>query len=121
MAEGAHMRNCVASRIPQLLTGGAALYHGEATGKPLTIQIAPAMTGYRVVEAKTFANEKPIAAQMRVLREFIGQFRAEGAKVRMYGHEGIEFRGQRSKPKQQTGGGIEHEPAERREDRAARA
>ena len=44
-------------------------------GKPLTIQIAPVISGYRVVEAKTFANDEPTAAQMRVLREFIAHFR----------------------------------------------
>jgi hypothetical protein len=75
LAEGAHMHNCVASHIPQVLANTAALYHGEITGKPLTIQIAPAISGYRVVEAKTFANDEPTAAQMRVLREFIAHFR----------------------------------------------
>jgi len=75
LAEGAHMHNCVASHIPQVLANTAALYHGEIAGKPLTIQIAPAISGYRVVEAKTFANDEPAAAQMRVLREFIAHFR----------------------------------------------
>ena len=75
LAEGAHMHNCVASHIPQVLANTAALYHGEIAGKPLTIQIAPAISGYRVVEAKTFANDEPTAAQMRVLREFIAHFR----------------------------------------------
>ena len=75
LAEGAQMHNCVASHIPQVLTGTAALYHGEVAGKSLTIQIAPAISGYRVVEAKTFANDEPTAAQMRVLREFIAHFR----------------------------------------------
>jgi hypothetical protein len=75
LAEGAHMHNCVASHIPQVLANMAALYHGEIAGKPLTIQIAPAISGYRVVEAKTFANDEPTAAQMRVLREFIAHFR----------------------------------------------
>ena len=75
LAEGAHMHNCVASYIPQVLAGTAALYHGEVAGKPLTIQIAPAISGYRVVEAKTLGNGEPTAAQMRVLREFIAHFR----------------------------------------------
>jgi hypothetical protein len=75
LAEGAQMHNCVASHIPQVLVGTAALYHGEVAGKPLTIQIAPAISGYRVVEARTFANDEPTAAQMRVLREFIAHFR----------------------------------------------
>jgi hypothetical protein len=75
LAEGAQMHNCVASHIPQVLANTAALYHGEIAGKPLTIQIAPAISGYRVVEAKTFANDEPTAAQMRVLREFIAHFR----------------------------------------------
>ena len=74
LAEGAHMHNCVASRIPQVLAGTAALYHGEVAGKPLTIQIAPTISGYRVVEAKTLDNAEPTAAQMRVLREFIAHF-----------------------------------------------
>jgi hypothetical protein len=69
------MHNCVASPIPQVFAGSAALYHGEVAGKPLTIQIALAISGYRVVEAKTSANEEPTAAQMRVLREFIAHFR----------------------------------------------
>ena len=75
LAEGAHMHNCVASHIPQVLANTAALYHGEVAGKPLTIQIAPAISGYRVVEAKTFANDEPTAAQMRVLRDFVAHFR----------------------------------------------
>ncbi len=75
LAEGAQMHNCVASHIPQVLANTAALYHGEIAGKPLTIQIAPAISGFRVVEAKTFANDEPTAAQMRVLREFIAHFR----------------------------------------------
>jgi hypothetical protein len=75
LAEGAHMHNCVASRIPQVLAGTAALYHGEVAGKPLTIQIAPAISGYRVVEANALGNAEPSAAQMRVLREFIAHFR----------------------------------------------
>ena len=74
LAEGAHMHNCVASYIPKVLANTAALYHGEVAGKPLTIQIAPAISGYRVVEAKTLANAEPTAAQMRVLREFIAHF-----------------------------------------------
>ena len=75
LAEGAHMHNCVASYIPKVLANTAALYHGEIAGKPLTIQIAPAISGYRVVEAKTLGNAEPTAAQMRVLREFIAHFR----------------------------------------------
>ena len=74
LAEGAHMHNCVASYIPKVLANTAALYHGEIAGKPLTIQIAPAISGYRVVEAKTLGNAEPTAAQMRVLREFIAHF-----------------------------------------------
>ena len=74
LAEGAHMHNCVASYIPKVLAGTAALYHGEVAGKPLTIQIAPTISGYRVVEAKTLDNAEPTAAQMRVLREFIAHF-----------------------------------------------
>jgi len=70
LAEGAQMHNCVASHIPQVLANTAALYHGEVAGKPLTIQIAPRNLRLPPGEAKTFANDEPTAAQVRVLREF---------------------------------------------------
>jgi hypothetical protein len=69
------MRNCVASRIPDVLAGKAFLYHGEVAGKPLTIQIEHGSGGYRVAEAKTSANKEPRVAQKRVLAEFVSHLR----------------------------------------------
>jgi hypothetical protein len=71
LSEGAKMHNCVASRLPDVLTGKAALYHGEVAGKGLTIQIESSPWGYRLVEAQRFANEEPNLAQRRVLMKFL--------------------------------------------------
>ncbi len=78
LSEGAKMHNCVASRIPDVLTGKAALYHGEVAGRGLTIQIESSPWGYRLVEAKTNANNEPSRAQRRVLMEFLRHFGKEG-------------------------------------------
>jgi hypothetical protein len=75
LAEGARMRNCVASRIPDVLGGKAFLYHGEVAGKSLTIQIEPSFGGYHVTEAKASANKEPRPAQKRVLAAFVSHLR----------------------------------------------
>jgi hypothetical protein len=78
LAEGARMRNCVASRIPDVLAGKAFLYHGTVAGKPLTIQIELGVYGYRVFEAKTSANNDPRPPHKRVLAEFVAHLRTAG-------------------------------------------
>lgn len=74
LAEGNKMHNCVLSRVPRVLAGAAALYHGEIGGKGLTIQIESSPWGYRLVEAKGIANKALDLAQKRVLGEFLRHF-----------------------------------------------
>lgn len=78
VTEGTRMRNCVVSRIRDVLAGKAVLYHGEFAGKGMTIQIDSSPWGYRLHEAAGFANQDLSAAQRRVVAEFMGHFGKEG-------------------------------------------
>lgn len=81
LSEGAKMHNCVASRIPDVLTGKATLYHGEVSGEGLTIQIESSLWGYRLVEATGFANQDLTAVQRKVVGDFLRHFGEEGKRV----------------------------------------
>jgi hypothetical protein len=78
LVEGTRMKNCVASRIPDLVAGKSALYHGDVCGKGLTIQVESSPWGYRLVEAKRRGNDEPTAAQYRVLGDFLRHFGSDG-------------------------------------------
>jgi hypothetical protein len=74
VSEGRRMHNCVVSRIPQVVQGTAALYHGEVGGTGLTIQIAPAPSGWGMVEVEAFGTQAPSAGARQVLRRWLKHF-----------------------------------------------
>lgn len=71
LAEGRRMRNCVASRVGDALTGRAFLFHGIVHGKDLTIQVNVSANGYRLHESARFSNARPTASQIQVMAQFV--------------------------------------------------
>jgi hypothetical protein len=74
VSEGRRMHNCVVSRIPRVVQGTAALYHGEVGGSGLTIQIVSSLFGWRLFEVEAFGAQAPSAGARQVLRRWLNHF-----------------------------------------------
>jgi PcfJ-like protein len=68
--EGNEMRHCVAASHGSVARGRTAVYHATIEGKPLTIEIGRHHLGWRIQEAKGFANREPTAAEWSALRRW---------------------------------------------------
>lgn len=66
------MHNCAVSRIPAVVKGDAALYHGQLAGMALTIQIEPSATGWKLGEVEAFGTRPPSPQARRVLNQWLG-------------------------------------------------
>jgi hypothetical protein len=71
LLEANRMRHCVVSRLPDVLGHRIALYHGEACGEPITIEIGLTRKRPDVNQASGVENKPLSHDQNRVLGAFV--------------------------------------------------
>lgn len=70
--EGAHMRHCIATYLPQVLSGDLAVYAGTVAGERLTVALSVGWHGtVEILEARRRANLHPTVTQWQLLRGWL--------------------------------------------------
>jgi hypothetical protein len=72
--EGGRMGHCVVAATERaVFRGWSAVYHATIDCQPMTIEIRRLPAGWRIAEAKGFANREPTDAEWSVLRRWEAQ------------------------------------------------
>ncbi len=68
--EGRSMRNCVLARLSSVREGASYIFHASIDGSAVTVEIRPNREGWKIVEAKAFANKEITREQRAALRKW---------------------------------------------------
>jgi hypothetical protein len=65
------MRNCVGSRLREVIAGRSTIYHAEVNGRPLTIEILRRADGLELGDFRGFANRPPTKTERAALAPWL--------------------------------------------------